>query len=168
MLPTIALAEGEEATHEVTPTVEESVIEPEITPMPEGEAEPDATEIPEQINGIVITDANGNQYVITADSLTGATETPEPLPETMEGVTEDTAEIIAALEAQGVNISPDALKTALTELGLDAAGITATIQTASARPMLTTPFEQYTVLEGLLLILCALTVVRMVFKLFTM
>lgn len=168
LLPTVALAEGEDITSEDTSTPEESVIQPEGTLLPEGEAEPDATAIPEQTNGIVITDANGNQYVITAESLTGATTTLEPTGEVTEAEIDGTADIIAALQAQGVNISPEALKTALTEIGFDVVGLTATVQTAIARPMLTTPFEQYTVLEGLLLILCVLTLTRMVFKLFAM
>ncbi len=164
MLPSSALAEGEETMPEGALPPEQGVVEPEGIPTPE----PDATAIPEQINGIVITDANGNQYVITADSLTGATGTPEPTTEAAEAETGGNEDIIAALQAQGVNISADVLKAALTELGLDAVGLTATLQAANVRPMLTTPFEQYTVLEGLLLVLCVLTIVRMVFKLFAM
>lgn len=161
LFPSVALAEGEDVPPEVTPPPEES-------PVPsEGEAEPEAP-IPEQGNSIIITDANGNQYVITADKLTGATTTPEPTAEALEADAGGNEDIITALQAQGLNISPDALKAALAELGLDAVGLTATLQAASVRPMLTTCFADYTVLEGLLLILVVLTVVRMVFKLFAM
>ncbi len=168
LLPIVAYAEGEtETPAEVEPSAETET----DTDMPTGEEVP-TEEVPEEVseatnNTIVITDANGNQYIITAGTITEGTtgEGPET---TMLEETAETDAIVEALQVQGVNMDADTLMSVLTALGLDAPGLTATVQAAQVRPMLTTLFADYTVTEGLLLVLCVLLVVRTIFKLFAM